>query len=210
MQLQRGLVAAGSCLLLLQSPPPGLAYDSADTVPAVASPQAILEAAFTNRYSINLVSRIELTMIGRGGQHQVRTLEVATKVVDGKVYSIGRRLLSPEYLRDMTVLMMEKADRSEDAFIFLPSLGKVRRITTAQKSDAFFGSDVTYEDLEQQRASDFEFDSIEEGLLENERVHQIRARPIRRGNYDHALFVVAQKDLALLKIQYYKRNSDEP
>jgi len=104
---------------------------------------------------------------------------------------------------------MERSDRSEDAFIFLPSLGKVRRITTAQRSDAFFGSDVTYEDIEQQRAADFEIDSMEEGALGGEATYRIKARPVRRENYEQVTFVVAQQDFALLNIQYYKRGADE-
>jgi hypothetical protein len=175
----------------------------------LASAAAILESAFVNRYSIDLVAQIELVMHGRGGQTRARTIRAATKVIDGRVYSIGR-LLSPEYLRDMTILMIETEDRGQDAFIFMPSLDKVRRITTAQRSDAFFGSDVTYEDIEQQRADDFEFDSLEEIDHDGERAYVVHARPARKGNYARAVFTIAKADSALLGVDYYKRNAEEP
>lgn len=173
------------------------------------TPGEILEAAFVNRYSVDLVTQIELVMRGRRGQERGRTIAAVTKVVDGRVYSIGR-LLSPEYLRGMTVLMMETEDRGQDAFIFMPSLDKVRRITTAQRSDAFFGSDLTYEDIEQQRAEDFEIDAMETEHLDGEPVYTIRARPARPENYARVDFTVAQSDGALLKIQYSKRNAEHP
>jgi len=173
------------------------------------TPGEILEAAFVNRYSIDLVTQIELVMRGRRGQERGRTIAAVTKVVDGRVYSIGR-LLSPEYLRGMTVLMMENDDRGQDAFVFMPSLDKVRRITTAQRSDAFFGSDLTYEDIEQQRADDFEIDAMEAEHLDGEPVYKIRARPARPQNYARVDFTVAQSDGALLKIQYSKRNAEHP
>ena len=173
------------------------------------TPGEILEAAFVNRYSIDLVTQIELVMRGRRGQERGRTIAAVTKVVDGRVYSIGR-LLSPEYLRGMTVLMMENDDRGQDAFVFMPSLDKVRRITTAQRSDAFFGSDLTYEDIEQQRAEDFEIYAMEAEQLDGEPVYKIRARPARPENYARVDFTVAQSDGALLKIQYSKRNAEHP
>ena len=173
------------------------------------TPGEILEAAFVNRYSIDLVTQIELVMRGRRGQERGRTIAAVTKVVDGRVYSIGR-LLSPEYLRGMTVLMMENDDRGQDAFVFMPSLDKVRRITTAQRSDAFFGSDLTYEDIEQQRADDFEIDAMEAEHLDGEPVYKILARPARPQNYARVDFTVAQSDGALLKIQYSKRNAEHP
>jgi len=179
--------------------------------PAVSdlSPEEVLEAAFVNRYSVDLVSQIELIMRDRRNQERRRTIAAVTKVVDGRVYSIGR-LLSPEYLRDMTVLMMESENREQDAFVFMPSLDKVRRITTAQRSDAFFGSDITYEDIEQQRADDFEFDGMEVEQLGEESVYQIQTRPARVENYARAVFTIAQSDYALLEIQYFKRGTEAP
>lgn len=180
----------------VSAPPPGLAAE-------------ILEAAFVNRYSVDLVTRIRLIMHGKRGQQRERTIAAVTKVVDGRVYSIGR-LLAPEYLRDMTVLMLETEDRGQDAFVFMPSLEKVRRITTAQRSDSFFGSDVTYEDIEQQRADQFELGAVEEAEFGGEAVYRVHARPARRGNYARVIFTVAQSDSALLKIRYYKRDAEGP
>ena len=189
-----------------QAPP---SQPSPSQASQVRTPGEILEAAFVNRYSIDLVTQIELVMRGRRGKERGRTIAAVTKVVDGRVYSIGR-LLSPEYLRGMTVLMMETEDRGQDAFVFMPSLDKVRRITTAQRSDAFFGSDLTYEDIEQQRAADFEIDAMEAEHLGGEPVYKIRARPARPENYARVDFTVAQSDGALLKIQYSKRNAEDP
>jgi len=110
----------------------------------------------------------------------------------------------------MTVLMMESENREQDAFVFMPSLDKVRRITTAQRSDAFFGSDITYEDIEQQRADDFEFDGMEVEQLGEESVYQIQTRPARVENYARAVFTIAQSDYALLEIQYFKRGTEAP
>lgn len=181
----------------------------ADAALAAPSAEAVLEAAFTNRYKIDLITTIELVMHGRGGQQRQRTIEAVTKVIDGRINSIGR-LVAPEYLRGMTVLMIETDDRGQNAFVYMPSLGRVRRITTAQRGDAFFGSDVTYEDIERQHVDEFDFDGMEAGEFDGEPVYHVHVRPNRRYNYARAIFTIAQSDSAMLQTRYYKRDTDEP
>jgi hypothetical protein len=110
----------------------------------------------------------------------------------------------------MTVLMIEAQDRSHDAFLYLPSLAMVRRVNTAQRGDAFFGTDVTYEDLERQRAEDFELGSIQSGVRAGEPVHVIEGRPRRRYNYERVRFALAKSDLSILETEYFKRGAKDP
>jgi hypothetical protein len=195
------------CGLLLAA----AARASESAAPPAEGPSAekILREAFVNRYAVDLVSHIELVMRNRSGQERRRSLNAVSKVVDGRVHSIGR-LLSPEYLRGMAVLMMEADDRSQDAFIFMPSLDKVRRITTAQRGDAFFGTDVTYEDVEQQRVDEFRLRGMKAVEYRGEAAYEIQAEPLRRYNYERALFTIAQSDAAILQVLYYKRKATDP
>jgi hypothetical protein len=181
----------------------------ADESAATPSAEALLERAFTNRYDVDLTSVIELVVRSRAGQERRRTLEAMSKVIDGRVHSIGR-LTEPPSLRGMTVLMVEAKDRSHDAFLYLPSLALVRRVTTAQRGDAFFGTDVTYEDLERQRAQDYALGAVTLAETAGERVYRIDATPRRSYNYARVRFSLALSDLAILRTDYFKRGAAEP
>jgi hypothetical protein len=178
-----------------------------DAVPPSA--EAILADAFANRYEVDLTSNIDLVMRNRGGQELRRRFRAASKLIDGRVHSVGR-LVWPEYLRGMTILTIEAGNRSHDAFLYLPSLGKVRRITTAQRRDSFLGSDVTYEDLERRRVADYELGGPETREWAGERVHVIRGTSRRDFNYSHLVFFVAHSDGAILETQYFKRGQETP
>ena len=178
-----------------------------DAVPP--SSEAILEAAFANRYEVNVTSNIDLVMRNRVGQELRRQFRAVSKLIDGRVHSVGR-LVRPEYLRGMTILTIEAENRSNDAFLYLPSLGKVRRVTTAQRRDSFLGSDVTYEDLERRRVADYELRAPEVRELAGEPVYAIRGHARRDFNYSHLIFLVAQSDAAILETQYFKRGQDAP
>ncbi len=178
-----------------------------DAVPPIA--ESLLRRAFANRYEVDLTSKIELLMKDGSGQERRRLFRAASKVIDDRVHSVGR-LVWPHHLRGMTILTIEARDRGHDAFVYLPSLDKVRRITTAQRWDAFLGSDVTYEDLERRRVEEYELTSVETRNVDGEPVYLIRARSRRDFSYSEVLFVIAQSDAAILEIRYFKEGESSP
>lgn len=178
-----------------------------DAVPP--APESILREAFAQRFRVDFTSTIELVMRNRSGQELRRRFEAASKVIDGRVHSTGR-LISPEYLRGMAFLTIEADSRSHDSFLYLPSLAKVRRVSTAQRGDSFLGSDVTYEDLERQDVEDFELTSMSRETWAGESVYRIGTRPLKNYNYAAAEFLVAESDGAILATYHYKHNQNEP
>jgi hypothetical protein len=63
----------------------------------------------------------------------------------------GDRLLIrfsyPNDIRGTSFLVWEHADGEDERFLYLPSLGRVRRIAGAETQESFVGSDFTYEDF---------------------------------------------------------------
>jgi hypothetical protein len=173
------------------------------------SSASVLAAAFANRYEVDAISRIELVMRNGSGEERRRKVQYITKMIEQRLHSIAR-LTAPEYLRGMTILTIEQRDRSFDAFVFLPSLGKTRRVTTAQKGDAFFGSDLTYEDLERKRVDEFELGELAVAEREGEAIYRIGGALVRKGNYSRVEFDIAQSDGAILATRYYKRREQRP
>jgi hypothetical protein len=178
-----------------------------DALPTSA--RGVLAAAFENLYEVNTISRLDLVIRDRSGQERRRTFHTVNKIIDDRLHSIGR-LVAPEYLRGMTVMVIEAEGQRHDAFVYLPSLGRVRRVTTAQRGDAFLGSDLTYEDFERQHVDDYELSFAPSGSVEGEPCHVVRGRPKRRFTYEYADFFVARSDAAILESRYYKRGADAP
>ena len=170
---------------------------------------AILESAFANRYQLDLASDIELVMRNESGRERTRRFRVISKVIDGRTHSIGR-LVWPNYLRGMTILTIEALDRTHDTFVYLPSVGKVRRISTAQRGDSFLGSDVTYEDLERRRVSEYRIDGMDDREFQGEAVFEIHASPKRDMSYDAVIFVVSAEDHAILETRYFRAPQTQP
>jgi hypothetical protein len=185
---------------------------SADEPKSDAAPlsaRELLDRAFAARFELDLTSVIELVVYNQEGDQQRRRFHATSKRIGGRVHSVGR-LVEPEYLRGMTILTIEAEGRDHDSFLYLPSLGRVRRITTAHRGDAVFGTDVTYEDLERQRVESFEIEPLKSIDYDGEPSYLIEARPRRSFNYATVHFVVAKADLAILAARYFKRRADRP
>ncbi len=199
------LLLLGSLLLPYPAHPDALE----DAVPSRPAPEEVLRTAFRNRYDVDTASKIELVMRNSAGSARRRLFDTVSKRVDGRLRSIGR-LIEPDHLRGMTIMTIEVPGKSEDTFIYLPSLRKVRRVSSAQRADSFLGSDLTYEDFERRRVKDFEIEAMAAALFEGEAVWRIRARPRRPQSYAHLDFYVARSDGAILATRYYKRGASDP
>lgn len=208
---RRALAVVGVALGLGAGP---IGADPADRVALEAEEHLFdaprtLERAFANRYDCDTTAQIELIMRdGRGGERR-RLFDTVSKRIDGRLRSIGR-LLEPVHLRGMTIMTIEVPGQSEETFVYLPSMRKVRRISSAQRADSFLGSDITYEDFERRRVADFEIESVREEEVTGEPALRIRARPVRPQSYEFVDFVVARSDQAILATDYFKRGASEP
>ena len=57
------------------------------------------------------------------------------------------RFTYPNDIRGTGFLVWEHPDREDERFLYLPSLGRVRRIAGSEAQESFVGSDFTYEDI---------------------------------------------------------------
>ena len=50
---------------------------------------------------------------------------------------------------------MENQDRADDLYVYLPAVDFTRHLSASQRADAFFGTDLSYEDVEPKDVEDF-------------------------------------------------------
>lgn len=99
-----------------------------------------------NGRDITTQSRMELTEKGRAP----RVRGLATYRVDRgrNEYATLVRFTAPEDVSGTGLLSVDKADGSNEQWLYLPALDRVRRIAGDRKNGRFVGSDLYYEDLQ--------------------------------------------------------------
>ena len=144
--------AIGLALGLVLALSRGVAAEVEDAAPPSA--QQVVARTFANLYGFHSVQRLEVRARDRDGRDFRRTCQVVRRgVADSELNRSLVRLTSPEDVRGMGLLMIERPDYSYDAFLYQPAFRRVRRITVAQRQQTFFGTDIALEDLEAKRPS---------------------------------------------------------
>src|SRR5687767_10207503 len=99
---------------------------------------------------------MRMKLADRHGRIRERVLDVATlRGRDAPGAAPGapdgdRRLIRfsyPHDIRGTSFLVWEHPSAEDERFLFLPALGRVRRIAGSETQDSFVGSDFTYEDI---------------------------------------------------------------
>jgi hypothetical protein len=79
---------------------------------------------------------------------------------------VGDRLLlrftAPNDINGTAFLVWERPGAEDERFLFLPALGRVRRIAGAERQESFVGTDFTYEDIGGRALSDYTYRFVDE------------------------------------------------
>ena len=67
------------------------------------------------------------------------------------------RFTYPNDIRNTGFLVWEHPDADDERFLYLPALGRVRRIAGQEKDESFVGSDLSYEDIGGRDIADYTY-----------------------------------------------------
>jgi hypothetical protein len=104
----------------------------------------------------------------------------------------------------------EVAGESEERFVYLPSMRKIRRVSGSQSDDAFLGTDLSYHDFERQRGASYRVELGPVVQVGGEPARIVRAQPLRASVYATVEHAIAVRDSAILETRYFKLNTPEP
>jgi hypothetical protein len=88
------------------------------------------------------------------------------------------RFTYPNDIKGTSFLVWEHPDADDERFLYLPSLGRVRRIAGAEAQESFAGSDFTYEDIGGREFEEYNYRLVDENASWT--VPAIGARPVWR------------------------------
>src|SRR5687768_8195694 len=111
-------------------------------------------------------SRAELRMRLYDRQGRVRERSLTLLSLRGAKDSGDRTLIRftyPNDIRNTGFLVWEHPGADDERFLYLPALGRVRRISGQEKQESFVGSDLSYEDIGGRDVADYFYSFASEG-----------------------------------------------
>lgn len=104
-------------------------------------------------------SRLTMTMrlFDRQGRMRERSLVISGLRVPRSGDRVLIRFLAPNDIKGTGFLVWEHADAEDERFLYLPALGRVRRIAGRDTQESFVGSDLSYEDIGGRELNDYTY-----------------------------------------------------
>jgi len=118
----------------------------------------------------------------------------------------------PTSVRGSRFLTMENPGREKDQWIFLPSLGKIRRIAASEGSGSFMGSDFSYDDIS---STDRRTDQDNHKILRTEKLNGKDCYVIESAskdqNYQYSKMIqwIDASSFVIYKIELYDKKGSQ-
>ena len=147
-------------------------------------------------------------------QHYEGTLEVigggnriATKRwVFDRLGSFGNskavlRFTAPPEVKGVGLLIVNHPDRASDQWMWRPNIGREQRIALQDRSTRFFGTDFSFEDLEERDVGQFDF------KLEGDEggAWKVQSLPKKSSQYTHSFLWVKKDNYTIVKAESYNK-----
>jgi hypothetical protein len=163
----------------------------------------LLECAFENRYGREVAEILDVETKVRGKTVRRFRLQMATAVIDGRTRTLIV-FLAPATERGTKLLTIENNVRRDEYFLYMPFLGKVKRIYGSRRNESFLGTQFRYEDLERLKVDEVEVHSDRRERVDGEVVRAIGTSPRRTSGYSRTEYLVAELDCSIIEIRHFK------
>ncbi len=143
-------------------------------------------------------------VISKGGKSLSRTMTLwgMGDNAKGEVEKKVIKFLAPGDIKGSGFLTFKKVDGSTESQLWLPAMGKVRRLSSgpSDQDQAFFGSDFTNRDISGFIESDFTY----ELKGSSGGVYTVEATPKETMDYQKIVYEIDAKDFLNRKTDYYR------
>jgi len=116
------------------------------------------------------------------------------------------RFTAPAEVKGVALLVVNHSDRSSDQWMWTPAVGRERRIALQDRSQRFFGTDFSFEDMEERDTDQFDYRLLAEETLEGAACWKIESRPRQKkvSQYTHSHVWVRKDNYVVVQIENYK------
>jgi predicted RND superfamily exporter protein/outer membrane lipoprotein-sorting protein len=116
----------------------------------------IMRSNYAASRTADATYRGRLALVTEGGDLRVRDISVWTKLLpNDNDMSRLTRFTSPADIKGTATLTVENSAGDDSIWIYLPAMGKIRRLVASNKKDSYVGTDLSYGDVIGYRTSEW-------------------------------------------------------
>jgi outer membrane lipoprotein-sorting protein len=115
------------------------------------------------------------------------------------------RFTAPQELKGLALLIVNHPDRSSDQWMWTPAIERERRIALQDRSTRFFGTDFSFEDLEERDINLFDYKMRGEEPIDGAPCWKIESRPkeSKSSQYTSSVLWIRKDNYVTTQIENY-------
>jgi len=155
-------------------------------------------------------SSAKMTMIlkNRHGQKSTRYLYHKALEVNGDGDKSIIVFNSPRDVKGTAILTYTHKSGSDDQWLYLPAIKRVKRISSSNKSGPFMGSEFAYEDLSSQEVEKYTYKYIKEEDLNGTNTYVVERYPVdKKSGYTRQIVWYNSDNYRIEKVEFYDRKN---
>jgi hypothetical protein len=117
------------------------------------------------------------------------------------------RFTAPAEVKGVALLVLNHPDRSSDQWMWTPSINRERRIALQDRSTRFFGTDFSFEDLEERDINQFDFKLLGEEPVDGAPCWKLQSTPKQSkvSQYSYSYIWVRKDNFVFAQIENYSK-----
>ena len=170
----------------------------------------LIERVYNRPDGDDMQSDLKMSLVNSRGDQRVREIRQFSKDFGADEKKI-MFFQSPADVRNTSFMNWTsgEAGKSDDQWIYLPALKKVKRISSDSKGDYFMGSDFTYDDLGDRHPSSDTHRIVGQEEIDGELCQIVESLPVEDDYiYSRTLSWVADGKWIVLKKEFYDEDGE--
>lgn len=160
-----------------------------------------------NEPKTTAVQKIEMRSTDRAGYEKVLAADIYLKRFPDQTSRLIAFFNQPDDILGTRLLVIEKPPANE-MYMYMPSLFKIRRISSKRISSSMYGSDFSYEDIERfySMLSTEKPDQAPDGVLDGRPMYVLETRPAEESGskYEAVVAYFDQQDCILRRVDFFE------
>ena len=118
------------------------------------------------------------------------------------------RFTAPAEVKGVALLVVNHPDRASDQWMWTPAVERDRRIALQDRSTRFFGTDFSFEDLEERDVNQYEYKLLGEETVDGARCWTIQSTPLesKGSQYTRSVVWIRKDTYAFARIESYVKD----
>ncbi len=157
----------------------------------------------------SLSNKLTMTLTNRNGQETTRQIHGYFLEVEGDGDKSMTIFDTPKDVKGTASMTFTHKIGDDDQWLYLPSIKRVKRISSSNKSGPFMGSEFAFEDISSQEVEKYTYKYISEEKANGEDSYKVERYPVSEtSGYKRNIVWFNKSNYRIEKIEFYDRKDE--